>query len=120
VLEDELVVADAGPLVDRPLDGVLGDALPLGLLDGHEQPGVHRRVGPAALGGQRDVAEELGVGLGPLGPGDHPFRVQPLASHRARHVQIGWRPHLCPPCPSEMMPSPDDDQRKLVAKGVRN
>ena len=81
VLHHQLFLADAGPLVDGALDGVLGNALFFRFFNGGKKPGVHRRIWIAHPGGEGDFAHQLGVGLGLLKPGDQSFCVQPLASH---------------------------------------
>ena len=67
LVADRLVGVGIGArgLLDGALDIVLGHVLRARRLDGEAQARVHLGIGHAVLGGDRDLARELGEQLGP-------------------------------------------------------
>jgi len=89
VVDDGLLTADSGPLVDGSLDDILGDALSTGLFQRSEEAGVVLRISAALTGGDRDFTDELAGGLRFLERRDLALREQPLATHGSGVVG-GW------------------------------
>ena len=88
VIDDRLVLTDPGPLVDGPVDDILGDALGPRFFKRGKEAGIRGRIGTTMAGGNGDFPDEFARGLGLFKRGDLALGEEPLTTHGRKKLKV--------------------------------